>query len=125
MKLQSLLDAQMEASATCAGVDVAGITADSRQVRPGWLFAAIAGAKADGARFVADAVAAGAAAILAAPGAQLGDLPRGMAVVRAAEPRRALALMASRFYPAQPEAIVAVTGTSGKSSVADFTRQIF
>ena len=41
------------------------------------------------------------------------------------EPRKALALMAARFYPAQPETIVAVTGTSGKTSVADFARQIF
>src|SRR6185369_1500140 len=51
--------------------------------------------------------------------------PAGIAVLTAAEPRHTLAMMAARFYPAQPDTIVAVTGTSGKTSVADFARQIF
>ena len=124
MLLQALLGPETTAPPGCGGVDIRGITADSRQVQAGWLFAAIAGAKADGARFVPEAVAKGAAAILVKDGTQVA-VPQGVAVLTAAEPRRALALMAARFYPAQPATIVAVTGTSGKTSVADFARQIF
>ena len=124
MQLQALLGPETTAPPGCGGVEIAGITADSRQVRAGWLFAAIAGSKADGAGFVPEAVAKGAAAILVKDGTQVA-VPRGVVVLAAGEPRRALALMAARFYPAQPATIVAVTGTSGKTSVADFTRQIF
>ncbi|MGD9739174.1 MAG: UDP-N-acetylmuramoyl-L-alanyl-D-glutamate--2,6-diaminopimelate ligase [Bauldia sp.] len=104
-------------------VEVVGITADSRAVRPGLLFAALRGAKADGAAFAAAAIAAGAAAILAPTDFALDD--PGIPVVRVDDPRRALALAAARFYPRQPRHLVAVTGTSGKTSVAVFTRQIF
>ena len=124
MQLQALLGPETTAPPGCGGVEIAGITADSRQVQAGWLFAAIAGSKADGARFVPEAVAKGAAAILVKDGTRV-DIPQSVAVLTAAEPRRALALMAARFYPAQPSTIVAVTGTSGKTSVADFARQIF
>src|SRR5690606_31189052 len=79
--------------------------------------------RTDGARFIADALARGAAAILAAEDSQI-DAPAGIPVVHSREPRRALALMAARFYPRQPAHMLAVTGTSGKTSVADFTRQI-
>ncbi|CAN1722726.1 UDP-N-acetylmuramoyl-L-alanyl-D-glutamate--2, 6-diaminopimelate ligase [Hyphomicrobium sp. 1Nfss2.1] len=125
MLLSSLIGADAIAPAGAGNVEVAGLTSDSRTVRPGFVFAAIAGSKADGARFIADAVGKGAVAILAgqdAEATEAGDVP----VVRAVEPRRALALMASRFYGLQqPETTVAVTGTSGKTSVADFTRQIY
>ena len=67
MKLQTLGPA-LDAPAVRGDVDIAGLTADSREVRPGWLFAAMPGSKADGARFVPDAVAKGAAAILAGIG---------------------------------------------------------
>jgi UDP-N-acetylmuramoyl-L-alanyl-D-glutamate--2,6-diaminopimelate ligase len=102
---------------------IRGITADSRAVGAGFLFAALPGTKADGAHYAADAAARGAAAILAASDADVagGAVP----VIRADDPRRAFALIAARFYPRQPEQLVAVTGTSGKTSVADFTRQIF
>ena len=92
-------------------------------VEPGFLFVAISGTKADGARFIADAIEKGAAAVLVGAQAQVADV--AVPVLRAAEPRRALALMAARFFVAQPATVVAVTGTSGKTSVADFTRQIF
>jgi UDP-N-acetylmuramoyl-L-alanyl-D-glutamate--2,6-diaminopimelate ligase len=105
-------------------IAIAGLTADSREVRPGWLFAALRGSRADGSRFIADAVSRGAAAVLAAEGTQLEVAP-GVPLLVSAEPRRTLALMAARFYGAQPDTVVAVTGTSGKSSVADFARQIF
>lgn len=103
-------------------ITVAGLSADSRRIAPGWLFAALGGAKTDGTRFVADAIANGAVAILAETGRALPDLP--VPVLRSDDPRRALSLMAARFTPGQPTTILAVTGTSGKTSVAEFTRQI-
>ena len=124
MNLSKLVGPETKAPSGCGQVAIAGLTADSRQVRPGWLFAALRGSRADGSRFVADAVSKGAAAVLAAEGAQL-EVAAGVPLLVSAEPRRALALMAARFYGAQPDIVVAVTGTSGKSSVADFTRQIF
>src|SRR5436190_13636879 len=124
MQLKSLLGPEVTARSAGGAIEIAGITADSRQVRPGWLFAAMPGSKADGAHFVPDAIAKGAAAILVKEGTQVAT-PAGIAVLTAAEPRQALARMAARFYPAQPDTIVAVTGTSGKTSVADFARQIF
>jgi UDP-N-acetylmuramoyl-L-alanyl-D-glutamate--2,6-diaminopimelate ligase len=102
---------------------VTGVTADSRQVRPGSLFAALPGSKADGRAYVEQAVAAGAAAILAP---ETGELPlEATPVVRSADVRRAYALAARAFWGAQPETVVAVTGTNGKTSVATFCRQIF
>jgi UDP-N-acetylmuramoyl-L-alanyl-D-glutamate--2,6-diaminopimelate ligase len=124
MKLSMLVGPETAAPSGWEGIDIAGLTADSREVQPGWLFAALRGSKADGSRFVADAVAKGAAAILAEQGAQL-PVDCRVPFLRSFEPRRALALMAARFYGAQPETVVAVTGTSGKTSVADFARQIF
>ncbi len=103
--------------------EILGITADSRKAGPGFLFAALAGTKADGAGYAASAVAKGAVAILAGADADLGVIDA--AVVRAEEPRRALALIAARFFAEQPQTIVAVTGTSGKTSVAAFARQIW
>jgi UDP-N-acetylmuramoyl-L-alanyl-D-glutamate--2,6-diaminopimelate ligase len=104
-------------------IQISGITADSRAVRPGFLFAALPGTRDDGARYVGDAIGRGAAAILAGETGAVADA--SVPVVRSAEPRRAFALVAARFYPRQPERLVAVTGTSGKTSVAEFTRQVF
>jgi len=124
MQLKSLLGPEVIALAASGEIEVAGITADSRQVRPGWLFAAMPGAKADGARFVPEAVARGAVAILFERGTKV-VAPEGVALLSSTAPRHSLARMAARFYPGQPGTIVAVTGTSGKTSVADFARQIF
>jgi UDP-N-acetylmuramoyl-L-alanyl-D-glutamate--2,6-diaminopimelate ligase len=121
--LAQLLGPEIEAPEGVAHLHVTGITADSRKVEPGMLFAALPGTRTDGARFAAEAVARGAAAVLAGREAALADL--AAPVLRAADPRRALALMAARFYARQPETAVAVTGTSGKTSVADFARQIY
>lgn len=104
--------------------DISGLTADSRLVRPGFLFAALAGSRSDGAQFAANAVASGAVAVLAKTGAAL-NLPAETAVLRSDEPRRVLALLAAKFYGPQPAHVVAVTGTNGKTSIAEFTRQIF
>jgi UDP-N-acetylmuramoyl-L-alanyl-D-glutamate--2,6-diaminopimelate ligase len=106
------------------GRRVTGLAFDSRKVAPGSVFVALAGAKADGEQFIADAVAKGAAAVLSG-GARPAGLPAQVAFAQVADPRRALALAAARLHPRQPGTIVAVTGTSGKSSVAEFTRQIF
>jgi UDP-N-acetylmuramoyl-L-alanyl-D-glutamate--2,6-diaminopimelate ligase len=123
MKLQLLVGPETAAPSGCGTIEIAGLTADSREVKPGWLFAALRGVKSDGAEFIPVAIAKGAAAILAGNGALPASGP--VPVLVAEQPRRALALMAARFYGAQPETVVAVTGTSGKSSVADFARQIF
>jgi UDP-N-acetylmuramoyl-L-alanyl-D-glutamate--2,6-diaminopimelate ligase len=106
------------------GHAVTGVTMDSRAVKPGHVFVAYAGAKADGARFISDAVARGAVAVISA-GSRPADLPASIAFAQIDDPRRALALAAARVHPRQPGIITAVTGTSGKSSVAEFTRQIY
>lgn len=103
--------------------EIAGLSSDSRAIRPGMLFFALAGAKADGASFAADAASRGAIAVVAAKGRTNGAL--SVPVIEVDDPRRALALAAARFYGAQPQTMVAVTGTSGKTSVAAFTRQIW
>jgi UDP-N-acetylmuramoyl-L-alanyl-D-glutamate--2,6-diaminopimelate ligase len=122
MKLKALLGAEMTAPPGCEDAEIGGLTADSRAVEPGFLFAALGGRSDDGGRFVPEALARGAAAILVQNGS-LGA--QGVPVITAAEPRRALALMAQRFYASQPATVVAVTGTSGKTSVAEFARQLF
>jgi UDP-N-acetylmuramoyl-L-alanyl-D-glutamate--2,6-diaminopimelate ligase len=108
--------------------DILGLTADSRAVKPGYLFAALPGIKLDGRRFIDDAVARGAVAILTDESAGLEALrarQTPVAVVTDSNPRRRLALMAARFHAPQPATIAAVTGTNGKTSVAAFTRQIW
>jgi len=104
-------------------IDVTALTTDSRKAQPGTLFFALAGSKADGAHFIADAVARGAAAVVASQYTQVAD--PGVPVLRSANPRRDLARTAAVFYGTQPATTVAVTGTNGKTSVAEFTRQIF
>jgi UDP-N-acetylmuramoyl-L-alanyl-D-glutamate--2,6-diaminopimelate ligase len=114
-----------------AGRDPAlsGITADSRAVRAGMLFAALPGSATHGAKFIPVALEQGAVAILTdADGAKLAaDLlaDSEVALVVAEDPRAALACAAALWFGAQPETMVAVTGTNGKTSVATFTRQIW
>jgi len=104
--------------------EVKGLTADSRLVREGYVFFAVSGVQRDGAAFAADAIKAGAIAVVQEGGAgEASDA--SIAYVASQDVRQDLALAAKRFYPRQPETIVAVTGTAGKTSVADFTRQIF
>jgi UDP-N-acetylmuramoyl-L-alanyl-D-glutamate--2,6-diaminopimelate ligase len=124
MKLREILPPAAEFDARHAGLEAGGVTADSRTVKHGDVFVAISGGKADGLRFIDAAIAAGAAAIVADRPPQT-PLPGNVAFVRVGNPRRALALIAAKFYPRQPRIIAAVTGTSGKTSVAAFTRQIW
>src|SRR5215468_9856315 len=105
-------------------LDITGLSADSRAIRPGFLFVAVPGHKADGLSFVPQALKAGAAAIIAER-APVTPLPDNVAVVIVKNVRRALALAAAKFFVRQPAVIAAVTGTSGKTSVAAFTRQIW
>jgi UDP-N-acetylmuramoyl-L-alanyl-D-glutamate--2,6-diaminopimelate ligase len=123
MHLRDLVTGESAFDARFAAREIAGVTADSRSVKRGDLFVAVPGTKADGLAFVPQALAAGAAAVLAerAPA----SLPPDIAFVKVTDARRALALAAARFYPRQPATIAAVTGTSGKTSVAAFTRQIW
>jgi len=102
-------------------VPIHGLTPDSRAVKPGFLFAALPGTVADGAKFIPQAIANGAVAVLAPAGTSVAGVP----TLTAANPRRALAHMAARFYGRQPDLIVAVTGTNGKTSVASFVREIW
>ncbi|NDG05117.1 MAG: hypothetical protein EB121_07220 [Alphaproteobacteria bacterium] len=124
MRLSQLLQpADLLDQPTDNDVDVAGLALDSRHVGPGFLFAALPGQHASGAQFVAEAVQRGAAVVLCG----LDDkIPESSAqVLRVAQPRLTLARMAARFYGPQPKHVVAVTGTSGKSSVVDYVRQIW
>jgi UDP-N-acetylmuramoyl-L-alanyl-D-glutamate--2,6-diaminopimelate ligase len=104
-------------------VPITGLAADSREVKPGYLFAALPGVKTDGARFIAQALERGAAAILVPRGAKL--VTNSAAIIEDSDPRRRLALIAARFYGLQPKIAVAVTGTNGKTSVASFVRQLW
>ncbi len=122
MRLRDLFsdDAVMDAQA--GEVSVTGLAVDSRAVKPGDLFFALAGAKTDGARFIDQAIASGAVAV-AAEHPPEGDCRVPFVAPR--NPRRALALAAAKFFSRQPAVIAAVTGTSGKTSVAAFARQIW
>ena len=123
MNLSELIGPDGEFDARYAALEITGVSSDSRKVTRGDLFVAVPGTKADGLQFVPQAVAAGAAALMAERAPE--HLPEGVAFVRTGNVRRALALAAARFYPRQPKTIAAVTGTSGKTSVAAFTRQIW
>ncbi len=102
---------------------VAGVTADSRLVKPGFVFFAVPGAKTDGLSFAPQAIANGAIAIVGEkPAAQSLD---GVAYFHVADVRAALSHAAAVMHPRQPATIAAITGTSGKTSVAAFTRQIW
>jgi len=104
-------------------VPITGLAADSREVKPGYLFAALPGVKTDGTRFIAQALERGAAAILVPRGAK--GATNSAAIIEDSDPRRRLALIAARFYGLQPKTAVAVTGTNGKTSVAAFVRQLW
>ncbi len=108
-----------------AGLTLRGITADSRTVQPGFLFAALPGSRDDGARFIAEAVARGASAVLARTGTVWppGVPPRPL--LQDSEPRRCLARLAAAFAGRQPACTVAVTGTNGKTSTVEFLRQLW
>jgi UDP-N-acetylmuramoyl-L-alanyl-D-glutamate--2,6-diaminopimelate ligase len=124
IELRDLLPDEVP-NAAIGAIEVQGLTADSRQVRPGFVFFAVPGAKADGFAYASQAVAAGAIAVVAGSSAAPPGVAGGVPVIAVGSVRSALARAAARFYPGQPATIVAVTGTSGKTSVAAFVRQIW
>ena len=109
--------------------EITGLCVDSRDVRPGYLFAALPGTRVHGGEFIQYALRMGASAILTDDaGAHIADAElaaSGAALIVTEDPRQALAYTAALWFGAQPATMVAVTGTNGKTSVAAFTRQIW
>jgi UDP-N-acetylmuramoyl-L-alanyl-D-glutamate--2,6-diaminopimelate ligase len=122
VKLRDLLP-EATIDARQGAIDISGVTAESRKVKHGFLFVAIVGAKADGGHFARQAADAGAVAIAAEQRPE--GLSQAVTFIRVKKARRTLALAAAKVFPHQPQTIAAVTGTSGKTSVAAFTRQIW
>ncbi len=104
-------------------VEISGLTVDSRVVQEGDMFVALPGAHFDGRDYISKAIEAGASAVLTTPGVDIGD--SDVPVVEDNNPRRRYAELAAKFFDKQPATQVAVTGTNGKTSVAEFTRQIW
>lgn len=104
-------------------VEVTGVNSDSREISPGEIFVALEGVNANGAEYAISAVEIGARLVICGPDAVLGEL--NVPVLHVPDPHRTLALLAAAFYAPQPETVVAVTGTAGKTSVAAFARQIY
>ncbi|MFQ5774234.1 MAG: UDP-N-acetylmuramoyl-L-alanyl-D-glutamate--2,6-diaminopimelate ligase [Kiloniellaceae bacterium] len=125
MRLTELAGDTASAMAVHQDTEIRGLSADSRTVGRGFLFAALPGSRADGRAYIDEAVAKGAVAVLAPTGTRLKAYDRPVRLVTDDNPRRRLALMAARFYGRQPAVVAAVTGTNGKTSVASFTSQIW
>jgi len=124
MRLRQLLDPGIAVPGDPkSDPEIRSLTADSRKVDSGALFAAFVGTQSDGRGYIDDAVAKGAVAVLA--DSSMKDLTLPVPLIVDPEPRRLFAKMASRFFDAQPANIVAVTGTNGKTSIATFTRQLW
>ncbi len=121
MTLGQLIAGEAQLPPGAESLTVLGLTADSRAVKPGFVFAALPGSSVDGASFIPQAVAAGAVAVVAGTGAGTSGVP----LVTSDNPRRLFARMAARYHGNQPGIVVAVTGTSGKTSVASFVREIW
>ncbi len=131
MQLGELVGLDRLANKKIAKTEIAGLTADSKAVKPSYLFAALPGTAHDGAAYIDEAIANGAAAILTHPhwqktfpNSKQAQITKTPFVVEN-NPRRLLSHLAARFYPHQPETICAVTGTNGKTSVANFSQQIW
>jgi len=125
MDLAHLLGARVAIPQGAGSLEITGLTSDSREVKPGYLFAALPGTQVDGADFIPAACDKGAIAVLCAPGTRPpADYPN-IALITDRNPRRRFALAAANFFHAQPRLCIAVTGTNGKTSVASFVRQIW
>ncbi|MEL7343657.1 MAG: UDP-N-acetylmuramoyl-L-alanyl-D-glutamate--2,6-diaminopimelate ligase [Pseudomonadota bacterium] len=117
------------AATGAADTRITGLSVDSRLVKPGHLFAALPGTRVHGGEFIQYAIRMGASAVLTdRVGANIAKAEiaqAGIPVVRAEDPRQALAHAAALWFADAPKTIAAVTGTNGKTSVAAFTRQIW
>jgi UDP-N-acetylmuramoyl-L-alanyl-D-glutamate--2,6-diaminopimelate ligase len=125
MRLSNLIAPNEGHKLTGIDCDIAGVTADSRNVKHCFLFAAIPGTQQDGRKYINDAIEKGAVAILAPEGTDPANFSSSISLITAPDVRVAVSAVASRFYPRQPEHIAAVTGTSGKTSIAQFTRELW
>ena len=121
MKLGALASAAGLPLAAGAERSVSGFAIDHRKVAPGTVFGAFQGAAVNGEDFIPAAVAAGAVAVVARPEAQV----EGAVHIADPLPRRAFARLAAQFFQPVPETIVAVTGTNGKTSTVELTRQLW
>ncbi|RZK03005.1 MAG: UDP-N-acetylmuramoyl-L-alanyl-D-glutamate--2,6-diaminopimelate ligase [Novosphingobium sp.] len=121
MRLDALAQAAGIALPASTDANVTGFAIDNRKVAPGTVFGAFQGAKVNGEDFIPAAVAAGAVAVVARPEAKV----EGAVHISASEPRRAFAHLAARFFTPVPETVVAVTGTNGKTSCVEMTRQLW
>ncbi|MAZ76113.1 MAG: UDP-N-acetylmuramoyl-L-alanyl-D-glutamate--2,6-diaminopimelate ligase [Micavibrio sp.] len=118
MQLTNLVDTDKD-------VLIKGITSDSRLVKAGYLFAAMPGSKEDGTKYIADAINHGAVALLVHDKVALPEIPEHVTVIKTENTRKSFASIAKKFYKLQPDNIVAVTGTSGKTSTVSFTQQLW
>jgi len=118
MRLEALIG---DKAGDAADVQVTGFAIDNRKVAPGTIFGAFRGARVNGEDFIADAIAAGAVAVVARPEARVEGVPH----IADAAPRRLFAQLAAKFYAPFPENCVAVTGTNGKTSTVELTRQLW
>ena len=123
MHLKTLANGEFEPRNGQGSIAVTGLTADSRQVQPGHVFFAMAGSVSDGVAYVPMAIERGAVAVISHRAVE--NEHRDVPVYVVDDPRITLSRMAAQFYPAQPDHMVAVTGTAGKTSVAAFCRQIW
>ena len=114
MRLRDLADVNSDS-------EVTGFAIDHRKVAPGSVFGAFRGAAFNGEDFIGEAVNRGAVAVVARPEASAGQVP----LLADPEPRRLFAGLAAKYYAPFPETVVAVTGTNGKTSTVEMTRQIW
>ncbi|GGB91241.1 UDP-N-acetylmuramoyl-L-alanyl-D-glutamate--2,6-diaminopimelate ligase [Novosphingobium endophyticum] len=121
MKLVTLCTAAGIALPKDGDANVTGFAIDHRKVAPGTVFGAFRGATFNGEDFIAAAINAGAVAVVASPEAKA----EGAVHFADAEPRRLFARLAAQFFTPVPETLVAVTGTNGKTSTVELTRQIW
>jgi UDP-N-acetylmuramoyl-L-alanyl-D-glutamate--2,6-diaminopimelate ligase len=121
MKLSRLTQATGMDAGVWADETVTGFAIDHRKVAPGTVFGAFLGAVANGEDYIPAAIAAGAIAVVTRPEAEV----TGAAHLADAEPRQAFARLAAQFFQPVPETVVAVTGTNGKTSTVEMTRQIW
>lgn len=121
MRLAELLEKAGLSAAGPADATITGFAIDHRKVAPGTVFGAFAGARFNGEDFIPAAIEAGAAAIVARPEAVV----EGALHIKDDQPRRAFARLAGGFFAPYPATIVAVTGTNGKTSTVEMTRQIW
>jgi UDP-N-acetylmuramoyl-L-alanyl-D-glutamate--2,6-diaminopimelate ligase len=118
MRLGNMLP---EADAGCADIQVTGFSIDHRKVASGSVFGAFKGEKFNGEDFIDDAIAAGAVAIVARNDASV----NGAFHIKSDNPRKLFAALAARFFAPMPPHIAAITGTNGKTSTAELTRQLW